>query len=211
MTVYGGYSGDFSDRDTTVYETAIMAVPTGDTSQASVRAVGLTANASGLAGFSICGLVNQSPGGNSVAAFIADCDDTFVFTDNRVYAGSGGAGSPGAPGSGACRVSGTAGVAPADIGKADCGLSDHSVGGAGGVLTCGDVSVSGGGGSGVCLISISMLKETRARLEPTRQWHRRRLALQAMGQRAVPVARGRIRISTSRTDHSARVFVSRRP
>jgi hypothetical protein len=154
VIVYGGYSSDFRQRDTILFETALLsAAPTAE-KPAAVNGENLTGapGSTGLVGVSVFGWVHRTPGATSYAIRCVDCTDAVVFRDNRVVAGSGGDGATGAEGApGASGGAGTAGLAALDIGKNMCSAADHRAGGAPGVQTCGAVNVSGGaGGSSVC-------------------------------------------------------------
>jgi len=153
--VYGGYSGDYRDRDTTLYQTAIFGqAPTAE-QPGTVNAFGLddtSAEGTALAGFTVFGVVNKQAGGSSYAIYAEDCGDQLTLADNTVVAGSGGNGGAGTDGTdGDGGVAGGDGVIALDIGAETCGAGDHRAGGDGGSFTCGSEDVSGGaGGTAIC-------------------------------------------------------------
>jgi len=155
VTVYGGYSGDFRARDTTLFETAILGQTPTSAAPGAVNAIGIAggaASSAGLVGVSVFGYVNKQPGGSTYAIYVADCDASLVLRDNRVVAGSGGDGDDGDGGTpGSAGEPGTSGQTAVDLGKDSCAAADHRSGGEGGAHSCGGVAVDGGaGGVAVC-------------------------------------------------------------
>ncbi|MFO0746743.1 MAG: hypothetical protein U1F43_13885 [Myxococcota bacterium] len=150
-TVYGGYSGDFHERDIVLYETALIAdAPTAE-APGAVNAVGIDA-ASGLVGVTVFGFNADLAGQSSYAIWIVDSGSALTIAHDTIYAGDGAAGGVGVSGSsGTAGVGGVAGRAAKDIGDDTCGGSDQSLGGNGGPRTCGGADVGGGnGGTAIC-------------------------------------------------------------
>ena len=86
-------------------------------------------------------------GANSYAFYITGSNSNLQIIDNVIYAGDGAPGPTGSAGSnGAVGTDGSAGSDAYDTGSSSC--TDSRVGGAGGTLLCGSVSVSGGIGGG---------------------------------------------------------------
>ena len=155
VAVYGGYRGDFYDRDITLYETAILALPPKAGTPAAVNAQGLNdANgpATVLDGFSIFGYDNKTPSGSSYAVRIVDSGAQLTVRSNRIFAGSGGNGPPGSVGgSGALGVDGDDGKAAFDLASDNCGAKDNNEGADGGQRSCSGIVVDGGnGGTSIC-------------------------------------------------------------
>ena len=155
VAVYGGYRGDFFERNITLYETAILALPPKFGKPAAVNAQGLAGppeQAAVLDGFTIFGADNKSAGGSSYAVWLADCGDQVRITQNWIIAGDGADGTNGPPGtSGLPGLSGDAGLGAKDVGTVSCSFKQHQAGGGGGERTCGGVPVHGGnGGEAVC-------------------------------------------------------------
>jgi len=151
VTVYGGYSGDYHDRDVALYETAILADAPTAQAPGAVNAVGIT-EAAGVVGFTVFGASPETPGESSYTFWIVDSGAALRIADNTIDAGDGAPGVVGAAGqSGTTGIAGVAGRAAKDIGDDTCGGSDQSLGGAGGPRMCGGTDVGGGnGGTAVC-------------------------------------------------------------
>ncbi|MFT5430620.1 MAG: hypothetical protein ACI9OJ_001296 [Myxococcota bacterium] len=155
VAVYGGYSGDFKQRNLTLYETAILG-PTGTASQpGAVNAQGLSGSVAletVLDGFLVFGADAPSTGQSSYGIWLADCGAQVTIRNNRVFAGDGANGAPGSTGSpGTEGINGAGGTNTHDIGKTSCAASDHRSGGGGGQRSCGGAAVhGGGGGTAVC-------------------------------------------------------------
>ena len=150
VAVYGGYRGDYLERDTSLFETVILGdAPTAE-QPAAVNAKnlnGAASKASRLDGFTIFGFDNKTPGGSSYGLWLVDCGDQLTVKGNRIFAGNGGNGKPGTPGtSGAIGQDGITGKGAYDIGTSVCSVKHHNDGGFGGQRTCGVIAVNGGGG-----------------------------------------------------------------
>lgn len=155
VSVYGGYSADFKVREPLAYETVIMGGPLSQQVRGAVQATEITGGSLGsttFAGFVIYAYSNREPSGNSVGVFIRNCDATLKLWDLVVVGGDAGNGQPGAPGSaGQDGKPGQPGLPAYDIGQLACTAAKENPGGAGGVMSCGTVNVSGGdGGRAIC-------------------------------------------------------------
>ena len=164
VAVYGGYSADFRVRDVILYESALLGPAPTPERPGAVNAIGIAVAGEGLTvfdGFVVFGSQVKEAGASSYAVYVRNSDASLRVTNNRVYAGSGGKGTRGGDGlDGDDGQPGSGGAAAFDLferyGLQHCaGLPDEasytSVGGAGGVFTCGGTDVSGGaGGDRVC-------------------------------------------------------------
>ena len=154
VSVYGGYSADFGQRDTILYETAIIGAAPTPSKPGAVNAKDIkgSGTATHFNGFTIFGFVNKAPGGSSYGIWVRSCDKRLVITGNRVLAGSGGNGAPGSPGGdGTGAGSGKNGAAAKDIGALCTTGSKITNGGAAGAKQCQSTSTDGGkGGDGYC-------------------------------------------------------------
>lgn len=172
--VYGGYSGDFSERDGVLYESALLAPAPTAAQPGAVNAIGLLGGAADSArfdGFSVYGYNEKASGAPSYAIYIRNSDATLTLRSNRVIGGSGGKGLRGSDGvDGQDGVAGFDGVDAFDlfdelnIDNHDCAASGTvSSGGAGGAGACGTVDSSGGaGGDSAC----PLLNEATGETEP---------------------------------------------
>ncbi|MBL8786974.1 MAG: hypothetical protein JNJ59_18865 [Deltaproteobacteria bacterium] len=155
VSVYGGYRGDFRQRDLVLYETALLGeAPTAEKPGAvnGRELVAVSGRTAGVNGLVVFGYSPDEPGESSYAIHLVDCGDAVTVADNVVFAGDGAPGAPGGSGtSGTPGVPGVGGKASKELAKASCGSADHQVGGAGGARMCGGVDVSGGvGGTAIC-------------------------------------------------------------
>jgi len=148
--LFGGYSPDFRDRDTTTQETAILGdVPSGNEA-GTITAAGLgnSGNAKTIVdGFTIFGFnaANQ-PGDNSYAIYLSDCGPNVEITNNRIFGGAGGNGGLGSGGTdGGDGSNGGNGVDSVQT-SLTCAGSDETDGGSGGSNSCNGTNVSGGDG-----------------------------------------------------------------
>ena len=154
VTTYGGFNGDFSARDLTLYETAILGDDPSAEKPGAVNAIGLGGDpgTTGLVGFTVFGGTTKVAGSSSYAVYVADSGDALTVRDNVIFAGSGGDGADGSGGdSGDIGNPGDPGLVAVDVGSAQCTAADVRAGGVGGALTCGSQGVGGGvGGTSVC-------------------------------------------------------------
>ncbi len=155
VAVYGGYRGDFFDRQVTLYETAILGQPTKAGLMGAVVVDGLNGPAevaTKLDGFTVFGFSSKVPGGSSYAIWLVDSGHQVTLSNNVIVAGDGANGTPGGQGtSGLQGVAGGAGLKAFDIGAPACGVKDNNLGGAGGARTCAGIVVNGGsGGTAIC-------------------------------------------------------------
>ncbi len=152
VSVYGGYSADFTARDPLVHETAILGQPPTPEAPGALNALDIAGSGQPTIadGLLIFGFDNKAPGGNSYAVYARNCDARFVLRNNRIVGGAGGNGAPGQPGTdGADGVDGQPGASAKVVGEQCSGVP--SKGGAGGTLSCNGIDVSGGsGGDGRC-------------------------------------------------------------
>jgi len=155
VSVYGGYSPSFRDRDVDMHETAIIGVDPTDLRPGTVNAISVGSSASQpirFDGFTVFGKNNPNPGGNSYAIYARNAGQHLSITRNLVFAGDGGPGTRGSDGAaGASGTTGQPGLAAKSVGTGTCQASSHNAGGAGGNHTCGGVATRGGkGGNAVC-------------------------------------------------------------
>jgi len=152
VRAFGGYSGDFLDRDITLYQTAVFGqAPTAE-APGAVNAIGLGSQATVFSGFTVFGFVNKQSGGSSYGIYVQDTGDQLSLLDNIISAGSGGNGNAGVAGTGGdSGVAGSGGQEATDLSGESCAAANHRAGGDGGTFTCGGQDVSGGiGGSAIC-------------------------------------------------------------
>ncbi len=152
ISVYGGYSADFSQRNTVLYETAIIGVQPSGNKQGAVNATSISGagEATHFDGFTVFGFSSGANGQSSYAIYVRNSDSRLRITNNRVLAGNGAPGAAGAGGvDGVSGSGGGDGANATDIGS--CGAGLVATGGSGGTHTCGGTTVSGGGGgAGYC-------------------------------------------------------------
>ncbi len=146
--VYGGYSADFKAHDPQAYETVVFGSAFKADQPGAVNAIGLLGSKATLDGFTVFGASTKVKGASTYAIYVRDCDAGLRLRGNKVIAGDAAGGKPGtAGGNGAAGSPGTAGGNAKDIGTAACLTTTHAtLGGKGGVHTCGGSDVSGGGG-----------------------------------------------------------------
>lgn len=165
VQVYGGYSSDFTIRDTILYESAIIGTPSTAEKPGAVNAIGITTGEPTVfAGFSVFGRNASAASGSSYSIYVRDCGSVLTITGNKVVAGHGAAGSPGTGGvDGSVGLSGSGGKAAYSLGDWECVPgSNLTSGGTPGSLSCDGTNVSGGiGGSNSCPTS-----EPPASIEP---------------------------------------------
>ena len=153
VSVYGGYSADFAQRDTILYETAIIGVSPTVPKPGAVNAFDIkgAGEPSIFDGFTVFGFDNKAPGGSSYTVYIRSSDKRLEITNNRFIAGNGGGGAPGTHGSdGGDGSGGSSGADAKDVGSCTLGALVVA-GGGGGTKTCGGTSTHGGaGGDGYC-------------------------------------------------------------
>lgn len=154
VMVYGGYSSDFNQRNSLLYETVIMGQAQTEEKPGAVNVVDVDGapGTTGLDGFTIFGRNNNTPSGSSYAVYIRNSTSAFVFSNNSVEAGGGGAASKGGDGTnGDTGNPGIAGQSAFGQATRTCASLVPSVprdGGAGGLLECGTTAVHGGRGGG---------------------------------------------------------------
>ncbi len=154
ISIFGGYSSNFRQRDLAGNETAIFGRAPQPGRLGTVN--GLNINASTVvAGFTVVGVDNNTPGGSSYAFHLVGCDGRLSVRNNVVRAGRGGNGLPGASGSAgiAAPDNATQGQPQREASAILCpnNPTDRSEGGAGGSHTCTDqnnntINTSGGAG-----------------------------------------------------------------
>jgi hypothetical protein len=148
VSVYGGYSSDFSLRNKVLYETVIMGLPPTAALPGAVNGFDLNgdpADATRVDGFTVFGYDVKTPSGNSYAIYLSNCGAQVSVTNTTIFAGNGGNGLPGGSGQdGGDGNGGSAGGAAKDAGALSCNTT--TPGGAGGAKACGGVDVGGGGG-----------------------------------------------------------------
>lgn len=151
ISLYGGYSADFTTRDPLGNQTVIMGATYSTEKPGAVNAFDITRDTV-FSGFFVFGADALTAGGSSYALYVARCDSHFRLVGNTVVAGNGRAGTPGTGGSdGTNGVDGTPGEGAYDILKTTCVSGDWTVPGQGGDRVCGGTDVSGGdGGAGIC-------------------------------------------------------------
>ncbi len=158
VRLYGGYTSDFKKHDSILAETVIMGGAYSAESPGAVNAIGISGGpgTTVLAGFTVFGKNNNTPGGSSYALYVRNCTNALVVSDNRVVSGAGGNGSGGL--SGANGVSGQAGSNGGNaygVNTGNCGSVQPPFprpGGGGGAGTCnaGSATAGGQGGGNTC-------------------------------------------------------------
>ena len=140
VSMFGGYSPDFFDRDVTGNETAIIAVaprPAED-QRGAINCLDISEHSLVVAGFSVFGFDQSETSESSYAIHMKGCTDAVTIRDNVVHGGDGGNGGAtenGSPGEDA--AAGSTGFSAAEAGR-------------GGRLTSGTCStetVAGGDGA----------------------------------------------------------------
>jgi hypothetical protein len=153
--IYGGYSEDFSNRDTATFESVIAGTGSG-AAPGSVNAMNLPASSATLMptvlnGLTIQGPIVTVPGKASYALYLRDCGSNLVVSQCWILGGVGGAGDGSE--SGKHGENGVAGEYGQDSHETSppCTSSDIDPGGVGAIHFCGEVNTSGGtGGSNNC-------------------------------------------------------------
>lgn len=154
VSVYGGFSADFRILNPVAYETVILGQEPTVLLPGAVNAVGITAGGAGstvFSGFVVIAYNNRTPGQNSIAMYVKNCNSALTIQECRFVGGLAGNGAPGSLGvSGFDGHNGAAGTNAFDIGIATCAPLTNA-GGAGGDFDCGSTDVSGGaGGRAIC-------------------------------------------------------------
>jgi hypothetical protein len=168
--VFGGYSSDFAEHNSVLFETAIIGQsPTGN-KPGAVNGIDVgkgNPQPTILDGFTVFGAnaaVSLGATSNSYAVYLYNCGQGVEIRANRIFGGAGGAGMPGSKGfDGPDGKNGTKGKDAYDVdkftfnGNRYCTEDDHNMGGIGGELNCAipgsltGVDVSGGnGGTAAC-------------------------------------------------------------
>ena len=159
--VYGGYSSDFRQRDSVLYEVAVIGPQPTDARPGAVNAVGIAGGAAGSTvfdGFTVFGASVLEGGGSSYAIYLRNVDGSVRVSNNTLYGGRGGKGFRGTDGvDGDDGLGGTPGVDALDllaaygVAEHECQPQNESPGGAGGVRACDGAPVDGGaGGRSLC-------------------------------------------------------------
>ena len=153
ISVYGGYSLDFRERDLSLNPTTLLGQANHNEGNIAVTADGLGLTTV-MDGFSIYGANANVPGANSIAVQLVDVGRNFTFSNNEVFGGNGAPGARGTAGqSGLFGRSGGVGNNAITTDSSLC-INRTVSSGAGGVSSCGGTDVSGGnGGAGSCPIS----------------------------------------------------------
>lgn len=155
VSIYGGYSSDFLQRDPVLYETVIMGEAFSAQKPGAVNALDITGavGATVVDGFTVYGKNNNAIGGSSYAVYIRNGTNTLDIRHNHIIGGAGGPGPAGTKGTdGTSGAAGGAGLtAYAKSGSTCTGSSVQNAGGAGAAKSCGSTNVGGGsGGSNYC-------------------------------------------------------------
>ncbi|MFT7621566.1 MAG: hypothetical protein ACI9WU_000730 [Myxococcota bacterium] len=151
VSVYGGYTGDFTQRDITLFETAVIGQEPGGAAVGAFSAFAIAGagEPTNLDGFTVFGPDSQSAGDSSYAVWIRDCDARLQVTNNRIFSGSGGNGQSGGPG--ASGADGPDASGGADAVELCNNGAMVTAGGTAGVNTCSAIDTSGGaGGASYC-------------------------------------------------------------
>ena len=153
ISVYGGYSADFGQRDIVLYETAIIGQPPAGNKIGAVNAVGISGGGEStvIDGFTIFGHSAQTAGATGYTVYLRNCDQRLKLRNNRILSGNGAPGGIGTKGQdGNTGAAGNNGVNAKDIGTCGQGQFLQS-GGSAGTNACGGTVVNGGkGGDGYC-------------------------------------------------------------
>ncbi|MFT6628222.1 MAG: hypothetical protein ACJA1R_001483, partial [Flavobacteriales bacterium] len=147
VSVYGGYSLDFVQRDSQANPTTIFGVAPSGSEIGTVTAREIDARTK-VSGFSIYGSPASSAGQSTYAVYIVDSTDRLVLSDSVIVAANAANGAPGVRGaSGDSASNGTSGNLGRSSSQLNCSVTP-TVGGQGGASTCG--SLGGGGGQALC-------------------------------------------------------------
>jgi hypothetical protein len=155
VSVFGGYSTDYSRRDLRGNETAIFGQEPEPGALGAVNAAGIRGTETVFSGFTVVGFDNFAPGASSYAVHLADCDRQLFLRNNVIRAGSGGNGDRGGSGTTGTPAPNNAGVGQTQrsANATVCSQSpaNRSAGGNGGNHICTDqfgqqVNASGGNG-----------------------------------------------------------------
>jgi hypothetical protein len=146
ISVYGGYRGDFHERNALLYETVIFGEDNDSGLLGTVNGIDIVgATLTTLDGFSIFGANTNLESASSYAIYLSGCDDSVEITNNVIIGGNGGDGVRGSNGTeGGDGADGANGANATDVGEDPC--TGINAGGSPGSTTCGGQSVNGGGG-----------------------------------------------------------------
>ncbi len=145
--VYGGFSSDFLQRNTILYETVIIGEDFTAILPAAVTALNLSGptGTTVFQGFSVFGADANGGGGSSYTIYVRDCDDTLRIENNHLIAGDGKKGAHGGGGTeGADAQDGLGGVNAYVYDDDVCTVGFLMDGGAGGASSCGRAGGDGG-------------------------------------------------------------------
>lgn len=153
VSLYGGYSLDFRDRDPSEHPTTLFGRPISNEAKGTLTAIHIN-TATYVDGFSIYGANATNAGGNSVAVYLINSNSELSLSNNIIIAGNGAPGQRGEAGtSGAIGIDGQRGQDALTASSSSCN-NQETVGGSGGIRSCGGVNVRGGtGGTGHCPIT----------------------------------------------------------
>ncbi len=162
ISIFGGYSSDFRQRDLAGNETAIFGQAPTPEQPGAINAVNISGEQTTVAGFTVVGYDNNTPSGSTYVFHVTNSDGSLIIRNNVIRAGAGGDGLPGGPGNpGTAAIDNAQPGAPQlEAGTTICinnGLNQSS-GGSGGVNSCTDqfnnnIDASGGdGGNADCPI-----------------------------------------------------------
>ncbi|MGC6415828.1 MAG: DUF1565 domain-containing protein [Bradymonadia bacterium] len=99
VSVFGGYSADFSRRDLDGNETALFPpLEVEGERLGTVTAIDIVEEETRLTGFTIVGHAENIPGRSSYAVYVRDCGENLILENNNIRAGSGGSGLRGQSG-----------------------------------------------------------------------------------------------------------------
>ncbi len=156
VSVYGGYSSSFKDRNADVHETAILGVAPSGAKRGAVNAdnVGNFGGQIIVDGLSIFGANSEVASGNSYAVYLRNAGGQLVLRGNYIVAGDGGNGNNGSDGSNGSNGSdGLSGEAACllGFGAGSCpsagSQSSRSGGSGGNNFQCGNANGGKGGNS----------------------------------------------------------------
>jgi hypothetical protein len=150
ISLYGGYSLDFANRDPQEHPTTLLGRVPSDDERATLTLVNIQ-NRTRIDGFSIYAADAVDSAGNSIAVFVRDCNQSLWMSNNDIFAGTAGRGRSG--GSGTSGVSGSNGSSGSDAFITNTSFCSNTNGSAGngGVNVCEQISLAGGnGGAAQC-------------------------------------------------------------
>ncbi|MFM7199600.1 MAG: MopE-related protein [Myxococcota bacterium] len=143
VTLSGGWSDDFSDRDPGNLVTIIRGAASTSSLPGAVNCFNITTKATRVDGFEIIGTAGTSAGSSAYGVYASGCNGNLILENNDIFAGPGAAGVLGADGAnGPDGKTGTVGTTAKTVSN----QSQVPGASAGGQLSCDGTAVNGGNG-----------------------------------------------------------------